>query len=646
MTRRTAHIRFSRFLASGILALTAGSALAPAAHAQTAGETMTVSSDTAPVTPEAASPDDVPVLLHPAIIPPPQAARLPEHQDLRPPSIILDGLFDAIGRARIFTDAKAAADAYPNRPPEEILAAWRSQNDQPGFDLKTFVATWFTVPAIVSAAYQRTPDESVRDYISGMWDVLTRQPDTPVPWSSLLTQPQRYVVPGGRFSELYYWDSYFTMIGLYEDNRVDLLRSTFICLASMIDRYGHIPNGARTYYLGRSQPAFFAMMLDLLAQHDGKSIYVKYLPELQKEYAYWTDGEASLKPGQAWRHAVRLRDGSFLTRPWDDFDTPRDESYPQDIATARTTDRPAHELWRDLRAGSETGWDFSSRWLADGHTLSTIRTTDLVTIEMSVAVAHLVQTLAKAHELAGHKMQARHYAAEAARRVATVQRVFWDAERKAFIDYDWKTDTHTGVLSAATVVPLFFNMATPEQGHAVAQTVRESLLKPGGIAASTVTSGQQWDAPNGWAPYQWMAVKGLSAYKEDALAEDVARRWMTRVIGTYEKSGVLLEKYDVVSPTIQKDGGTGGGEYPMQIGFGWTNGTLVGMMNRYPRLTQQILNHNPQAGQESKIEDTPGDGLQPNAPPIATVVHPTLKGQAASQESVPRDGVPLSPDHP
>lgn len=583
-----------------------------------------------------------PVLLHPTIIPAPHTELRPDApSDLRPPSIALDGLFDAIGHARIFSDAKAAADAYPNRSPSDILAAWRAQKDEPGFDLRAFVATYFTIPAIVAPAYQRRAGENVRDYINGMWDVLTREPDVAMPWSSRLPLPEKYIVPGGRFTEIYYWDSYFTMIGLYEDRRIELMRSTLRDLASLIDRYGHIPNGNRTYYLSRSQPAFFALMVDLLAGHDGHVSYTTFRPQLEKEYAYWTDGVAALQPGHAWRHAVRLRDGTVLVRPWDDLDTPRDESYPEDIATAAAAShRPAREVWRDLRAGAETGWDYSSRWLADGRTLSTVHTTDLATIEMSCAVAHLAQTLAHAERLAGNTARAARYEADAARRIAAIQRVFWDRKRGAFFDYDWKADKRMEVLSAATAAPLFFRMATNAQAHVVAKTLRGQLLKSGGIVTTEITSGQQWDSPNGWAPLQWMAIKGLNSYGESELAEEIARRWMTRVIGTYEKSGVLLEKYDVVATDISPTGGAGGGEYPMQVGFGWTNGTLLGLMNRYPAVTQKILDQYPISGQSSladRRQQPGGDTAKPASIPMTT--RSTLKGQPAPQ-AVP---APASP---
>ncbi|WP_408886255.1 alpha,alpha-trehalase TreF [Komagataeibacter sp. FXV3] len=548
-------------------------------------------------------------------------------QDLRPPSIVLDGLFQAIGEAHIYTDAKTAADAIPDEAPADLMAEYNVAKLRPDFSLKDFVARHFTLPERKTVSYQRSPDENVRDYINGMWEVLSRPPDTQVAYSSQLPLPYTYVVPGGRFSELYYWDSYFTMIGLYENQKIDLMRDMVRDMASMIDRYGHIPNGSRTYYLSRSQVPFFSLMVDLLAMHDGQVAYTTFLPELQAEYDYWMDGQDSVPPGGAYRHVVRLPDGTLMNRHWDDMNTPRDESYPQDIATAAHSGRPKEEVYRDLRAGSETGWDFSSRWLADGHTLSTIHTTDLLTVELNCMIPHLEQTLAHAYELKGNKDAAARYNRLAQERIDAVQRILWDERRAAFIDYDWKKGESTSILSGATVVPLFMQMATPEQAKAVSETVRKNLLKVGGLIATERSgSGQQWDSPNGWAPLQWMAVKGLNQYGYDALASDIAARWMGRVIGTYEKSGVLLEKYDVVNPFISPKGGKGGGEYPMQIGFGWTNGTLLGLMNRYPQNTRVVLDRNPAADQPSPQPLPPMNayGVQSDTDALSRYSQPTV----------------------
>ena len=171
--------------------------------------------------------------------------------------------------------------------------------------------------------------------------------------------------------------------------------------AFQIDCYGHIPNGNRTYYLSRSQPPFFSLMVDLIAQREGDGSYATYLPELESEYEYWMDGSAFLQRGQAYRRLVRLADGTVLNRFWDDRAVPRDESYREDVETALGHNRDPGDLYRNLRAAAESGWDFSSRWLADGHSLNTIRTVSLLPIDLNSLMVHLEQTLAKAYQIKG-----------------------------------------------------------------------------------------------------------------------------------------------------------------------------------------------------------------------------------------------------
>ncbi|MFT8422627.1 MAG: trehalase family glycosidase, partial [Gluconacetobacter sp.] len=422
---------------------------------------------------------------------------------LSPPSVALDGLFAAISAARIFADAKTAADAVPDRAPADLLAEYRRAKGESGFDLTSFVAQHFSVPQQRLVSYRRHQDESVREYIDGMWDVLSRPPDRPPPFSSLLPLPEPYVVPGGRFRELYYWDSYFTLIGLSESGRFDLLRSTVRDIASLIDGYGHMPNGSRTYYLSRSEPPFFALMVDLLARHDGPQTYVTFLPEMQREYDYWMEGAEGLAPGTAHRRVVRLADGTVMNRYWDDRDTPRDESYPQDIATAAASDRPAAEIYRNLRAGAESGWDYSSRWLADGHTLTTIHTVDLLPVDLNSLIAHLQQTLAHAYGVRGDQVQAQRYAQLATGRIADIRRVMWDPAQGAFFDYDWTKQKLSPVLSTATLVPLFLEAATPEQARAVAATVRARRVKPGGLGERHPAPRPPRVAPDRWGPGGW-----------------------------------------------------------------------------------------------------------------------------------------------
>lgn len=508
-----------------------------------------------------------------------------------PPSVEFGELYRDVQMAGLFPDQKTFADAIPDEPPSQIMADYEKQKQLPGFDLKAFVALHFATPREHFEVYERRPNRGVRDYINDMWQVLRREPDEVEPYSSLLPLTHPYIVPGGRFREIYYWDSYFTMLGLEQDGRHDIARDMLANMASLIDRYGHVPNGNRSYYLSRSQPPFFSCMVELIAVRDGDKVFVDYLPELQAEYDYWMEGAEKLAPGSAHRHVVRPADGALLNRYWDDRAVPRDESYREDIETAHRAIRPAAEVYEDLRAGGESGWDFSSRWLADGKDLATIRTTAIAPVDLNTLMMHLEETLAKAYQLKGDPEEAQRYRALADDRRGTIERLMWNAQAGFFVDYLWREGRQSDVLSAATVFPLYFGVATREQAQATAAALRLRLLEPGGLGTTLTESGQQWDRPNGWAPIQYLAIEGLSKYGERDLAHEIADRWLHKNIRGYSDSGVLVEKYNVEQgPGQRGSGGGGGGEYELQLGFGWTNGVLAKLMAEFPELTARAVN--------------------------------------------------------
>jgi alpha,alpha-trehalase len=497
----------------------------------------------------------------------------------QPPSIEFGQLFRDVQLQGIFPDSKTFCDLVPNEAPSTIVAAYDASKGKPGFTLAAFVAKHFRMASGGPVVLPARPGEPVQTYIAELWNVLEQQAINVPPYSSLLPLPHPYVVPGGRFTEVYYWDSYFTMLGLEVDGRDDLARNMVNNFAFEIDRYGHVPNGNRTYYLSRSQPPFFADMVDLIAERDGARTYLTYLPELEKEYAYWMAGADALGRGQAYRNVVRLRDGTILNRYLDERDGPRDESYREDIMTALGSNRPPSEVYRDLRAAAESGWDFSSRWLADGRTLSTIQTLSVIPVDLNSLMEHLELTLATAYRIKGDALRQRYFEFRAADRTAAIRRLMWDAQQGLFTDYLWQTGTQTHRASAASLYPLFFRIATAEQAQAVAGNVATRLLMPNGVATTLVETGQQWDQPNGWAPLQWIAVAGLNNYGQRALAQIIAQRWMHVNFTVYSMSGKLVEKYDLLTAS----GGTGG-EYALQIGFGWTNGVLRKLMTLYAPL--------------------------------------------------------------
>ena len=479
------------------------------------------------------------------------------------PADIYGELFSAVQLGRVFADGKTFVDATPRRDPAAILAEYRRLRPT-GPALKAFVLANFVVPGENDVGV--TP---LRDHIQRLWPVLARPPVLPAPGGSALALPAEHVVPGGRFREIYYWDSYFTMLGLRVDRRRELVEGMLDGFTSLIERYGRIPNGTRSYYLSRSQPPFYALMLDLSDNAD-PTVTARRLAALRREHAFWMAGP----------RVVRMPDGSALNRYYDDRDTPRDESYAEDVATAReASPKPMPETYRHLRAGAESGWDFSSRWLADGRTLKTIRTTNIVPVDLNSLIYAMERRIADGCDRARDTACAASFTRLAERRRVAIDRYLWLAAEGRYADWDRTGRKPTPVLSAATLYPLFVGLASPMQARAVAATTRTRLLGPGGIRTTLTVTGQQWDAPNGWAPLQWIAIDGLARNGDEALAREIAGRWMTTVGRVYRETGKLLEKYDVEQA---KPGG--GGEYPTQDGFGWTNGVASALLTRYPDL--------------------------------------------------------------
>lgn len=493
-----------------------------------------------------------------------------------PPSELYGDLFVAVQTQQIFDDQKTFVDATPNSDPATILQLYAQQKNQPNFDLKSFVLANFTLPT--EPPITPPSGQSLREHINWLWPKLTRTTTSAPPFSSLIALPKPYVVPGGRFREGYYWDTYFTMLGLQESGHEDLVDDMLDDFAYEIDRFGHIPNGNRTYYLSRSQPPFFAQMVTLAASNEGPRVYQKYLPQLRKEYAYWMTGENATQRGQATRNVVVMQDGTVLNRYWDERDTPRDESYLEDVKTAQqVTSRPANEVYRDLRAAAESGWDFSSRWFGDNRNLTTIRTTSIVPVDLNSLMFGLEITIVKGCGVARNFRCVAEFIGRAKRRAEGINHYLWN-RNGYYGDYDWRLGKPRDNLSAAALYPLFAGVAWPERAQRTLSAVNQNLLKERGLATTTFETGQQWDAPNGWAPLHWLTIEGARRYGRDDLAKDVGTRFLADVNQVYAAKQKLVEKYVVEGPNA---GGGGGGEYPLQDGFGWTNGVTLKLLDLY-----------------------------------------------------------------
>jgi alpha,alpha-trehalase len=490
----------------------------------------------------------------------------------------LQPLFDDVQMQQAFPDGKTFVDCIPKFSLEEINQKYIQQKNEPGFNIKEFLTGHFDLPVIFSTPYIADKEKPVEQHIEELWAVLSRRPDKES--GSLIPLPYSYIVPGGRFGEIYYWDSYFTMLGLQASGRVDIIENMINNFSHLIDTLGYIPNGNRTYYIGRSQPPFFSLMVKLLCEEKGEEIIVKYLPQLEKEYKFWMTGAELLsEENKSLHRVVRMPDGEILNRYWDANDTPRPESYREDVELAHQSKQDNKIIYRHLRAGAESGWDFSSRWFKDGTTFASIHTTDIVPVDLNCLLLHLEEMISTGYQLTKNDKEEANYKSFTIKRKAAIQKYCWNDEQKFYVDYDIAEKKMKNNLSAATAFPLFFNIANEQQAKRVAGKIQEKLLFAGGLVTTPVITGQQWDAPNGWAPLQWMAIKGLENYGYNELAKDIAERWIKLNKDVFKRTGKLMEKYNVIDIKLE----AGGGEYPGQDGFGWTNGVLLALIKKYGR---------------------------------------------------------------
>lgn len=486
-------------------------------------------------------------------------------------------IFKEVQMSGIFPDSKAFVDSVPTRDPADIMADYEQLKNDPDFNLKSFITSTFDVPEASEAKPSFPPAPTMEKQIDQLWDFLTRQPDEVNENSSLIPLKHPYIVPGGRFGEIYYWDSYFTAEGLINSGRPEMAENMIENFADIIEKYGHIPNGNRKYYLSRSQPPLFHSMVDLIAKTKGTEEALKYLPRVEKEYEFWMDGADQVtKENPEHRRVVMLEDGSILNRFWDDKATPREESYREDAELADgLTDKEMEKKYRDLRAGGESGWDFTSRWFKDNKSLDTIRTTEIMPVDLNCELYSMETKLAEWNEAKGDTVKAKKYKEAAEKRKEAIQKHCWDEEKGFYFDYCYTDKEHTETWSLAAADPLYFGVADQEQADKVVKNLQDKFLVKGGLKTTlSDSSTQQWDGKNVWAPLVRKAEGGARRYHHEGFANDVADRFLSAAEDVYKQEGKFMEKYNGLEPTTI----AGGGEYEIQEGFGWTNGVVMTLL--------------------------------------------------------------------
>jgi alpha,alpha-trehalase len=434
---------------------------------------------------------------------------------------------------------------------------------------------------------------------------------------SLLPIPYGVVVPGARFRELYYWDSYWILKGLLVSQMNTTAENMCFNLLSLLETYGHIPNGARTYYLNRSQPPLMSAMIKIVyAATQNRTLLTSALPLLIQEHKYWMSAPKLVR--------VRAANGTSntvynLSRYHAEWNLPRPESYNEDVATADGLDGAAKEqLYTDLASGAESGWDFSSRWLADGTNLSTIRTTQIVPTDLNSYLYDMERNIADFAIVLDDAENATRFSALAAQRHEAIQALMWDGSTGQWRDLVISGSASGGVslvernpgTSVSNFIPLWVGVAPPEGPQALAALAafrRSGLLGPAGVATTNTTTGQQWDAPNAWPPLQDIVIEALENYggaEGRQLAASIAQRWLLTMFESWSSAGTkffhkMVEKYDATALGVSG----GGGEYSVQSGFGWTNGVMLSLLDRYGWDTSA---YTPPAGNATTAAPTSG----------------------------------------
>ncbi|ETO60554.1 hypothetical protein F444_21259 [Phytophthora nicotianae P1976] len=469
-------------------------------------------------------------------------------------------------------------------------------------------------------------DNELRDWAFGLhqiWQTLGRIRNPNVKGSLLrsrkldapsLNQPANVlIVPGGRFRESYYWDSYWIVQGLLVSDMPITARGIVNHLLEYVSDYGFVPNGGRIYYLTRSQPPMLSDMVKLVARLPADGNESEYdeeylraaLPILEREYDFW------MQHGPC-GHAVELtrRNSSagatdkatyVLNRYTSNANRPRPESYREDIlvaaeifdrtmqmdGNAAATERHKDKYYNNVIAAAESGWDFSSRWLRDPLDMKSMVTSSVVPVDLNAIMYRVERNLMEFNRHLGNDDRAQYFEGAAARRLEAIDAILWSEKHKSWKDYDLETDTHSSIISVSDYTPLWakaFNSSDIDRlKHVVTSLKSSGLLQVGGVQTTTIFSGQQWDSPNAWPPEQDIIVEGLLAVNTTesySLARELSQTWTQTSLTAWKQTGLMFEKYN-----SSEIGGLGaGGEYFPQFGFGWTNGVILKFLTIHQNL--------------------------------------------------------------
>ncbi|KAM7337704.1 hypothetical protein ACRRTK_003823 [Alexandromys fortis] len=533
-------------------------------------------------------------------------------------------LLHQVQMAKLYEDDKQFVDMSLTASPDEVLQSFRQlamthNNSIPREELQKFVQTYFQPVGQELQSWipedwkerpqflQKISDAKLRDWagqLHQIWKNLGKKMKPEIfknpERSSLIYSEHPFIVPGGRFVEFYYWDSYWVMEGLLLSEMTSTVKGMLQNFLDLVKTYGHIPNGGRVYYLQRSQPPLLTLMMDLYVTYTKDiSFLQENIGTLASELDFWTVNR-SLSVSSGGKSYI-------LNRYYVPYGGPRPESYSKDEELAITVPEGDREtLWSELKAGAESGWDFSSRWLVGGTNpdlLSSIRTSKMVPVDLNAFLCQAEELMSNFYSRLGNDAEATKYRNLRSQRLAAMEAVLWDEQKGAWFDYDWEKEKKNLEFYPSNLTPLWTGcFSDPSVIDKALKYLEDNniLTYQYGIPTSLHNTGQQWDFPNAWAPLQDLVIRGLAksaSPRTQEVAFQLAQNWIRTNFKVYSQKSAMYEKYDITN------GGQpgGGGEYEVQVsklvntiignswdlgspeheGFGWTNGLALTLLDRY-----------------------------------------------------------------
>lgn len=513
--------------------------------------------------------------------------------------------------ARVFPDSKTFVDYHMRSDPNDTLAAFQQllnqTNNAPSKEhLTQFVHQHFTNDSELEDwtpnDYNENPvflstirDEQLRQFgkdVNNIWPILGRKIK-----SNVFQNPERYsiipvsngfIIPGGRFKELYYWDAYWIVEGLLITGMKDTTKGMLNNFVELLNTVGLIPNGGRWYYEKRSQPPLFTAMMSLYIRYTSDIDFLKqHIDALEAEMNFWLDNRITTvnKNGKSYT----------LLRYYALSAGPRPESYYEDYTSSLyfNTTESRQDFYVELKSAAESGWDFSARWFIDadgdntGH-LTNLRTVDIIPVDLNAIFANALQNVAYFRSILGQPRIAARWGALARLWRNNIEQVLWNEEVGVWLDYDVANQKHRNYFYPTNLSPLWMETVTKKDMNKHAPRIIQymhnsgALNYRGGLPASLLRTGEQWDFPNSWPPLVSMAVnamKALNTEESKLIAFQLAQDYVRACHKGFQEHKQMFEKYDSENPGQYG----GGGEYTVQEGFGWSNGVVFEFLAMYGR---------------------------------------------------------------